>query len=466
MIVSLRRWVLRIGLGALVSCSSDPVAKVRLDFAQGNYQACHDELTRLKEDDDSNAHVYLLDRGVVSLALADPRGATQDFRFARDRLDDLEGTDFAGWFGSVLLDDRQLKYQGYDYEKVMVRAMLALSDLMTGNAGDAGAFALQVAEKQQEIIESFRAPDGSTPKESYKLVAFGSYLRGIIDEERLRFDTAKRSFERVKQIEPGFAYIDEDLRRVTEGHHSQKGNGVVHVIGLVGRAPFRVEADEPVTQVAMGIAQLAWEIARRRAILPNFTSVKIPALAFYQDNPTEIHVEVGGAPAGVTATVTDVEQTALEEFEAMKAHIIARAVVRRAFKIAVTEGVKEAARPRNKPYRVENALLDLAISGIGILWTAIEGADLRCWSLLPARIQAVRIELPEGEHDILLRAGVGGQPAGPPQSIRVLVRDGFNTYVTALSPTTYIPPSLLSSDRVEREPAQAEPVAPAPAALP
>ena len=55
--------------------------------------------------------------------------------------------------------------------------------------------------------------------------------------------------------------------------------------------------------------QIAWNIYRDRITFPNMTSVKIPALAVYTDNPTEAVVEADGRDMGRTATVTDVDAT-------------------------------------------------------------------------------------------------------------------------------------------------------------
>ena len=435
----------------LASCAGDPMLQVRRDFAGGRYELVRGELTRLAASDVKNEHVWRLERSVASLAMGRPKEAIGDLRRARDELEDLEGTDYSGWFQSVLLDDTRLAYQGADFEIVLIRALLALAALMTGEANDAGAYALQIGEKQREIIDAFEARDGSKPKNGYKLVAFGSYLRGILDEGALKFDVARRSYERVRELEPTFVFNNENVTRITDGHISAKGNGVVHVLALVGRGPFRVEVEEPVTRDAFAIAQLVWAIIRDRATIPNVAAVKIPQLAFYTDNPTELHVEVDGQSAGVTAVITDVEETARREFEAMRAHIVARAVIRRAVKVALTEGAKEGVRSRRREYRAENALVDLAISGAGILWAAIESADLRCWSLLPASFQVLRLELPAGEHDIVFRAGRQAGAFGSPQRVRVHVSDGHNTYVSVMTPTVDGGPPPQSSQTVEPE---------------
>ena len=446
----------------LASCAGGGSAKVRPGFDSGRYQESREKLTRLGRKDPRNEHLYLLERGVVSLALEQPADAVRDLRLARDRLDDLAGSDYSGWFQSVLLDDRQLAYQGADYEHVLVRAMLALADLADGNSEDAGAYALQVASRQREIIQSFRASDGSLPKSTYSQVAFGSYLKAIIDEEALKFDLAKIQLEKVKAIEPRFAAIDADLERVTRGHHSRKGNGVVHVLALVGRGPFRIEVDEPVTRDSLAIAHYIWARSRNRAAIPNIARVKIPAVAVYDDNPTEVHVEVAGGSPGTTSLLTDIEALAVEEFETVRDHIVARAFLRRAFKVAATQLAIEAANRDNDKrgeYSQGDALRDLGISAAGLLWTALEKADLRCWSLLPASFQARRVELPEGVHSISLRAGKKGVLTGAAQQVKVHVRDGYNTYVVAVFPSTEGPACVLSSDTIREPSPVAEPSA-------
>ena len=444
----------------LASCAGNSSGNVRRDFDAGLYGSSYEKLTALGRKDGRNEHLHLLERGVVSLALARPADAVRDLRLARDRLDDLSGTDYGGWLRSVMLDDRQLAFQGADYEHVLVRAMLALADLADGNSEDAGAYALQVASRQRELIDSFRARDGSLPKSVYSQVAFGSYLKAIIDEEALKFDLAKIQFEKVKSIEPRFSPIDSDIERVTSGHHSKKGNGVVHVLALVGSGPFRVEVDERVTRGSLAIAHHIWAGSRGRAVIPNISRVKIPAVAVYEDNPTEVRVAVAGGPSGATALLADIEALALEEFETIREHIVARAFLRRAFKIAATQLAIEAANKDNDrrgEYSDGDALRDLGLSAVGLLWSALEGADLRCWSLLPASFQALRIELSEGEHSISLRAGKKGAPAAAVREIKVRVKDGYNTYVVAIFPSADGAACVLSSDTVEEPPPPADP---------
>lgn len=436
---------LGIGLG-LGACASDPMAKVRTAYAAGQYHSAQQMLLEMRKSDNSNRQLYNLELGVVDQALEEPAEAVKVMRAARNRLDELagDGTFFSS-FKSMFLDDRQLPYTGADYENVLLRAMLAVADLMIGGQ-DANAYAFQVLEKQQQIIRSFKDPNGKDPKKAYKLVAFGSYLRAIMNEENpLNNSIAVREFQRVVDLAPDFPYGQADLKRAKYGQYSAKGNGVVHIIALVGRGPFRVQVEERATAQVLAIAQLVWNHFQDRPAIPNIVRIPVAALAFYGDNPTEMLVTVDGVRRGVTATVTDVETTAKAEFDAMRDYMMAKAVVRRMFKLIVIEGGKAGLREVTGSSEKRD-LLSLLLDLLGILWTASEQADLRCWNLLPADFQVLRVELPEGKHEISLQVSRNGQPSGFAQVVRVYVKDGFNTYVLALAPTLRGgPPPMTSS---------------------
>jgi len=172
--------VLAIALALVTAtgCASDPMLEVRASYARGDYATARERLVELQRSS-ADDPVFALERGVVELTVGDPEAAEQALRFARDRLDDLSNNDAADWFAAMLTDDTAFEYQAADYEQVLVRAMLAVSNLMRDGV-DAAAYGQQVLERQREIMDAFEDQDGVNPKQNYKLVAFGSYLRGII----------------------------------------------------------------------------------------------------------------------------------------------------------------------------------------------------------------------------------------------------------------------------------------------
>jgi hypothetical protein len=84
----------------------------------------------------------------------------------------------------------------------------------------------------------------------------------------------------------------------------------------------------------------------------------------------------------------------------------------------------------------------------GIAWEATESADTRCWGLLPDKIQVLRVELPEGEHELLLTPiSANSSAVGATVSQRVWVGDGRNTYALANFPTGSLVGQVLVSHR-------------------
>jgi uncharacterized protein len=451
----LRHRLIAAALGlSLGACASDPMIPVRAAYSAGEYESARDQLEALRKSDSDNAHLYGLELAVVQQALANPKAAVAVMRKARDTMDRLAEGNYTDWAASAFLDDRSTTYPGADYEHVLVRAMLALADLMSGG-NDAFAYALQVRAKQQQIIESFDSEDGDNPKLAYKLVAFGNYLRAIISEQDARDRSeARREFERVRKFAPDFVHGEADLERVTNGRFAEKGNGVVHVLALVGRGPLRVELREKPTAAAIGIAQILISKKNKQFPTPTFVPIPIPGLEFHQDNPEAVVVSAGGKRVGETAVLTDVEAMAQAEFRAMKPYVLARAVVRRLIKVAVVEGGKAAVQHnrKNKSDAMETAKTDLLEIGIGVLgnlWAATEAADLRCWNLLPASFQVLRIELPEGVHDIAVQPIQGGRLTGQERHVRVRVIAGYNTYVAAIVPTREGGPAPMTSRPIQ-----------------
>ena len=81
-----------------------------------------------------------------------------------------------------------------------------------------------------------------------------------------------------------------------------------------------------------------------------------------------------------------------------------------------------------------DGLASVGMDIAGIAWEATEGADTRCWGLLPNDIQVMRIETPKGTPSIQLTPLRGGRPVGPSKQIDVTVIDGRNTYVLCWFP--------------------------------
>jgi hypothetical protein len=362
----------------------------------------------------------------------------------RDRFEELERARLGKAAISLLTDDTYKVYCGEDYEKVLIRAFLSIANLL-GEGQDAGAYALQVTDKQQQIIEAAAKHtdrDGENPKLAYKQVALGPYLHGLIREAtHSNYDDAARASSLVMNWEPGFRYARADLERAQHGKHSEPGNGVLYVFALVGRGPYKEEVFEIATQVSLLIADQIISATNKYSLPPTLAPVKVPKIVVPSNYVMNVGVSVDGRYAGPTETITDIGRMAIEQHEAIYPQIIANAVVRRVVKKGIVLGAKEALGAS------ENTMTSIALDVVGIAWEATEAADTRCWGLLPEKIQVLRVELPAGQHVVSLQplGQYGASGGGEQQSVTIL--DGRNTYLLANFPDSQLVGRMVTNEQ-------------------
>ncbi|HEX3871663.1 MAG TPA: hypothetical protein VHV77_14570 [Pirellulales bacterium] len=411
---------------ALSGCATyaDRLAVVRDEFVTGDLARTDQALAKKSFRARFDKDVVKLDRSIVLLAEGKPSEAEQTLREVRDRFDHLEQKAIGEKALSMLTDAQREAYAGEDYEKVLIRVFLALSNLMQ-DGQDAGAYALQVADKQQQIIAAGVNADGENPKESYQRVAVGAYLNGALREAtHSNYDDVERSCAVVCSWQPEFPYAAQDLERARHGHHSAPGNGVLYIIALVGVGPHKEEVVELPSTVSLLIADRILSAVGNETLPPTIAPIKVPRVVLTPHEVDSIGVAVNGRPIGRTATITDVGRMAVAQYDAIFPRVMAEAVVRRIVKKGVILGAKEISRMDK--YSLPAVALDIA----GVAWEATESADTRCWGLLPDKIQVLRLELPAGQHQLTFQSlGGGGYALGRPSSQTVTIENGRNTYV-------------------------------------
>lgn len=404
---------------------------VRDGFYNGDLPQASAALDEGLKRDRRDAEVLLLERSIVALAEGDAQGAEKSLRYVRDRFDYLEQTSLAESTLALLTDDTRKSYAGEDYEKVLIRAFLSISSLL-GDGQDAAAYALQVADKQNQIVMAAAkdaGEDDQNPKLAYKRVALGPYLHGLIREQtHANYDDAARDGAMVVSWQPDFPYGPVDLERARHGRHSAPGNGVLYVFAFVGRGPYKEETLELPTTVSLLIADRILSAAGNYSVPPTIAPVKVPRMIVPPNDVARLQIAVDGRAAGVTETIADVGRMAVEQHEANYPRIIADAVVRRIVKKGVVLGAKEVLGAN------EATLASLALNVAGIAWEATEAADTRCWGLLPEKIQVLRLELPAGRRQIGVTPLAYYGVAGPQYHRSVTILDGGNTYLLANFP--------------------------------
>ncbi len=423
-------FVLLVGLSGCAT-HAHQLEGIRDDYYSGHLEKSAKTIDQLLAKETKESDALKLDRAIVELTSGQPDRAEQTLRQVRDRLDHLEQKDAGEQALSMIRDDQSVSWSGEDYEKVLVRTFLAISNLMNGG-DDAGAYALQVDEKQNQIIakmEQKRRPDEA--ELDFKRIALGPYIHAAMTEERhSNYDDIERSRLKVVSWEEGFRDGKDDLQRARHGRHSEPGNGVVYLFCLVGRGPYKVEANEIPTQVSMLIVDQILSNVLDQTLTPTIAPVKIPVVKPGRSVISNVGVIVDGDDIGTTATITNVSEFAVQQSEANRSEVLARAVVRRTLKKAAAYAVKSKVNAQSSP------VADIALTVAGIAWEAAENADTRCWGLLPDQIQVLRVELPAGEHQFELKPLQGGKRVGRSEGLTVQVEDGRNTYLLATIPDT------------------------------
>jgi hypothetical protein len=428
---------------ALAGCATyaDRLTEVRDVFGTGNIAVTEESIEKgMKRRCDRN--VLKLDRAVVQLSAGRPKEAEQTLREVRDQFDHLEQHAVGEKALSMLTDANSEAYAGEDYEKVLIRAFLALSNLMS-DGEDAGAYAYQIAEKQQMIMNAGAEKDGTNPKANYHRVAFGAYLNGALREAtHADYDDVERSCAVVCSWEPEFPYAQQDLERARSGRHSQPGNGVLYVVTLVGVGPYKEEVYEEASTVSLLIADRLLSAFGDQTLPPTIAPIKVPRVKLTPHEVGAVDVRVNNFAVGRTATITDIGRMAVEQHEAVYNRIVAEAIVRRVVKKGVIYGVKEVSGVE------KNSLAGFGLDAVGVVWEATETADTRCWGLLPDKIQVLRVELPAGTHDVTLQSQMtSGLPLGRPASTKVEIADGRSTFMLANFPLGNLVGQISTSTR-------------------
>jgi hypothetical protein len=428
----MRPLVLFLVIGTATGCAThvQRMRDARAAFHGGDLVAAEKALERQRAAG-GDADVLDLDTAMVALAAGRPAEAERLLRRVRDRFDHLEQADAGETALTLLGDDTARAYPGEDHEKVLIRALLALADL-AHDGDDAEAYSLQVIEEQQRIVAAAARDDGTNPKAAYPQVALAPYLRGVLREATHRdYDDAARYFHLVAAWQPEFTAGPTHHDRAAAGVHSRRGNGVVHVFALVGQGPFKAEVVEMPSSLSVAIAGELLAGPLGSPLPPTIAPITVPRIVAVPSGVAGLRVRAGEWQAGRTETLTDVSALAIRQQEAVHPGIVARAVARRTLKKGTIFGVQQGLGLSR------GSLSAVALDVAGVAWEAAERADTRCWSTLPATIQACRVELPAGRHTLALEAVDRGQrPCGRPATAAIDVADGRDTFIVVHVPET------------------------------
>ena len=177
----------------------------------------------------------------------------------------------------MLTDDTHAAYAGEDYEKVLIRAFLAISNLMSGG-DDATAYSLQADDMQERIIQTGGDESGQNPKLNYKRIALGAYLHGMLREAtHTGLQRRRAGVHPGLQLGAGVPLRPTRLRpRHARPSHAPRATACCTFSPLSAAGRTRSSATRFPTQLSLLIADRIISATGRHTLPPTIAPVKVP----------------------------------------------------------------------------------------------------------------------------------------------------------------------------------------------
>ena len=447
--------------------SGSPLRTAVSRFDAGRADETLQQLQLAEDDDDTEQHLIRLDRAVALLMAGKADSAEATLRETRKQLDYLSQKDAKESALSVLTDDKAIAWSGREYERRMVDNLLVVSSLMH-DAQDAFAYSTQamkgaredhdqfVADSDQNSLataDGIQAVSQTTNDQSntmdkvefekrFQPNAMAAYFQAAVQSELpTNAHVADRAIKQVGFWQSVPTNESASIEERFFGTRTRRGHGALHVVTFVGRtAPWDEERAEP-TSSALLIADRILSAVGDHTLPPTVSAVKIsrPRHRVSLDSWRTLVSSIDGTdiPDRRAWTLVDLNQAAWDSYQADRDQRLARAVARR----VVKKGAVYAAKDHMDVSK--SSLTDLLINIGGIAWEAMEKADTRHWHLLPERIEVNQVELPVGDHEVVLASThTGGtsnlRPVTSSRTSRsgkrslqipVQIEDGRNTFL-------------------------------------
>jgi hypothetical protein len=400
------------GCSAFRSYDSE-LQETNQQLSSGNVDAALTLLEKNNRSQDKDL-LYYFEKGELLRAKGDLAGSQTAWKSAdkvvgawEDSVK-LDTAKYLAQFGSFLVNDKVRRYEGYDYEKVMLTTQMALN-LLAVNDFDGARTEIRKTHEREAVIAELRdkeylkredeaekqgvkteykdlqgypvasldAPEVVGLKNSYQS-AFSHYLAGFVYEALGEKDLAAPGYRKAAELRPNTPLLEQALLNLDKPAGKTEESDILIVVQS-GLAPARDSIRIPLPLPISGnlvITPLSFPVIKPDTSTATLTQIGVDG---QQQNLTQLN------------STTAMSRRALRDD---MPGIILRTTVR-----AITRGVAQ------KQLNDVNPLAGLAV---GITSTVMEGADTRTWRTLPDATQVVRLRLKQGEHEVSLPNALGG----------------------------------------------------------
>ncbi|WP_131670675.1 COG3014 family protein [Pseudomonas parakoreensis] len=355
--------------------------------------------------------LYYFEKGAVLSAGGDFAQSQTTWRSAEqmiiERQDTIQTTGdkllaaMGDHWGSII-NDKLRRYDGYDYEKVMLTTQMALNQLALNDFDGARADIKKTHEREAliarqreleyEKIEEAAKAQGARVHyrdlQGYPVVmlespavialkngyqsAFSHYLAGFTYEALGEKDLAAPGYRQAIELRPDVAFFQQALRDLDSPGLKADESDVL-IIVQSGLAPARSSVRVPYPV----------KLADGQVIVAN---ISFPVMVPDTSTPPLTQVSIDGRQKKLI-TVNSITEMSLRTLRDDMPGIIQRTTYR-AFLAADVQGTDNRRDPSKASYVTH--------------WDNFEHADTRTWRTLPDLTQVVRLRLKKGEHLISL----------------------------------------------------------------
>lgn len=355
--------------------------------------------------------LYYLERGAILSAGSALPESQEDWRTADRMIFQREEanpsgamkllTRFGNEMGTMLVNDKLLRYEGYDYEKVMLTTQMALNQLSVNDFDGARADIKKTHERevliarqrevQYEEAEAQAKTQGITLRykdlEGYPVAildapqvvelkngyqsAFSHYLAGFTYEALGERDLAAPGYRQAIELRPDMPFLQKALRNLDKPAAKADESDVL-IIVQSGLAPARSSVQVPIP-------------VRLNENLVIIAPISFPVMIADAVTPTFNHLNIDGhkQPLTVINSVTDMAMRTLRDD---MPQIISRAMFR-----ANLAAIGQAQENDRNPAKASLVVTQK---------DPLEEADTRTWRALPDKTLVTRLRLKKGLHTV------------------------------------------------------------------
>lgn len=397
--------------------------------------------------------VFWMDEGMLLHLVGQKKESAAVLERAEERSKELYTKSISKQIAATFSSDAVKDYPGEDYENVLLNVFKAFNYIQLGELEGALVEARKINEKLQLFNTRYEH------KNVYNQDAFAHWLMGLLFEMEGSYDDARIAYHKAFELyrtdyqeffglkPPPFVAEDmvraallsgatDEAQRWKQEHgeglgasaEAMKEGGELVLLHLNGEGPSKtdyvitchfIRPDDWACDAEPGeefVKKVRIDIPERATVV----KLAIPQLITREPENDFVELTVAGRTAR-SRVVEPINQIAYKTL-ADKMHRIWRDTIIRA--IAKTTTSKTAGGAGKA---VGGGLLGWAAEkGSSAAFQAMEEADKRAWTTLPARIEVARLFLPPGTHPLELRLQRGAQIKLKP----VKIEKGKKTVIT------------------------------------